>query len=120
MRERMRRELLKPETGFFDLKQDAGGIVDIEFLVQYLVLFNAWEHRELLRWTDNVRLLETLKETGIIDDYSAHILKVAYLTYRGTVHQHNLQEKPAKVSENRFLGLRKNVETIWKNIMKAP
>lgn len=120
MRERIRRELLKPETGFFDVKQDTGGIVDIEFLVQYLVLFNSWEYRELLRWTDNVRLLETLNETGIIDDYSAHILKVTYLTYRATVHQLNLQEKPAKVSEDRFRGLRKNVEAIWKNIMKAP
>ncbi|MBW1747313.1 MAG: bifunctional [glutamate--ammonia ligase]-adenylyl-L-tyrosine phosphorylase/[glutamate--ammonia-ligase] adenylyltransferase [Deltaproteobacteria bacterium] len=119
MRERMRRELLKPETGFFDLKQDIGGIVDIEFLVQYLVLLNSWKYRELLRWTDTVRLLETLNETGIIDGYIAHILKVGYLTYRATVHQHNLQEKSAKVSEDRFRGLRKNVEEIWENIMKT-
>ena len=119
MRERMRRELLKPVTGFFDLKQDTGGIVDIEFLVQYLVLFNSWEYRELLKWTDNVRLLETLNKMGIIDDYVAHILKIAYLTYRATVHQLNLQEKPAKVSENRFRDLRKNVEEIWENIMEA-
>ncbi len=41
MRERMRKELLKPRAGHFDLKQDPGGIVDIEFLVQYLVLLNA-------------------------------------------------------------------------------
>jgi glutamate-ammonia-ligase adenylyltransferase len=119
MRERMRRELLRPETGLFDLKQDAGGIVDIEFLVQYLVLLNSREYRGLLRWTDTVRLLETLNETDIIDDYIAHILKVAYLTYRATVHQLNLQEKPAKVSGNRFRGLRKNVDEIWKNIMEA-
>jgi len=119
MRERIRKELLSPESGFFDLKQDVGGIVDIEFLVQYLVLLNSWKYRELLKWTDTVRLLETLNETGIIDGYIAHILKVGYLTYRATVHQHNLQEKPAKVSEDRFCGLRKNVKDIWKNIMKA-
>ncbi len=119
MRERIRKELLSPGSGFFDLKQDVGGIVDIEFMVQYLVLLNSWKYRELLKWTDTVRLLETLNETGIIDGYIAHILKVGYLTYRATVHQHNLQEKPAKVSENRFCGLRKNVEDIWKNIMKA-
>ena len=119
MRERIRKELLSPESGFFDLKQDVGGIVDIEFLVQYLVLLNSWKYRELLKWTDIVWLLETLNETGIINGYIAHILKVGYLTYRATVHQHNLQEKPAKVSENRFCGLRKNVKDIWKNIMKA-
>jgi len=44
MRERMRQELLKPAAGFFDLKQDTGAMVDIEFLVQYLVLLNSHKH----------------------------------------------------------------------------
>jgi glutamate-ammonia-ligase adenylyltransferase len=118
MRERMRKELSSPDPKLFDLKQDTGGIVDIEFLVQYLVLLRSCEYKELLRWTDIVRLLETLKETGIINNHVAHILKVAYLTYRSAVHQLSLQEKPAKVPESKFRGLRENVGQIWKDIME--
>ena len=44
MRARMRRELSQSAAGQFDIKQDAGGIADIEFLVQYLVLAAAHEH----------------------------------------------------------------------------
>ncbi len=117
MRERLRKELSNTEPGLFDLKQDTGGIVDIEFLVQYLVLLKSFEYKELLKWTDIVRLLETLKETGIINDQVAHILKVAYLTYRSAVHQFSLQEKPAKAPEIKFFGMRENVRQIWKEIM---
>jgi [glutamine synthetase] adenylyltransferase / [glutamine synthetase]-adenylyl-L-tyrosine phosphorylase len=109
MRERMRKEHLKPEKGVFDLKQDSGGIVDIEFIVQYLVLLKSADHIELTRWTDNVRILQTLAETKIIDDYTAHFLKEAYLTYRLTAHRLSLQEKPAKVEASRFSDLRKQV-----------
>jgi len=118
MRERMRKELSSTDPGLFDLKQDTGGIVDIEFLVQYLVLLKSCEYKELLKWTDIVRLLETLKETRIINDPVAHILKVAYLTYRSAVHQFSLQEKPAKAPETKFRGMRENVSQTWKDIME--
>jgi glutamate-ammonia-ligase adenylyltransferase len=118
MRERMRKELSNPDPKLFDLKQDTGGIVDIEFLVQYLVLLRSCEYKELLKWTDIVRLLETLKETGIIGDQVAHILKFAYLTYRSAVHQFSLQEKPAKAPESKFRGMRENIGQIWKDIME--
>ncbi|MFH2219763.1 MAG: bifunctional [glutamate--ammonia ligase]-adenylyl-L-tyrosine phosphorylase/[glutamate--ammonia-ligase] adenylyltransferase [Pseudomonadota bacterium] len=117
MRERMRRELLNPEPGLFDLKQDAGGIVDIEFLVQHLVLLNSCKFSDLLTWTDNVRILETLIETGVLDKNAAAVLKEAYLTFRASVHRLNLQGKPSKVPENRFPGLRKSIEEIWADIM---
>jgi glutamate-ammonia-ligase adenylyltransferase len=113
MRDRMRRELSNPEPELFDLKQGKGGIVDIEFLVQYLVLLNSSKYNELTRWTDTVRLLETLNQTGIIDADVAHLLKEAYLTFRAAVHQLNLQERPPKVPETKFRGLRENVEKVW-------
>jgi len=43
--------------------------------------------------------------------------QVAYLTYRSTVHQLSLQEKPAKVPENKYRGLRENVKKIWDDFM---
>lgn len=113
MRERMRKELSKPVPGTFNLKQDKGGIVDIEFMVQYLVLLKAHEYPELLNWTDNVRLLQTLAETGIIDEYTAYFLREAYLIYRASVHRLSLQEKGPMVPEDKFRDLRKKVQEIW-------
>jgi glutamate-ammonia-ligase adenylyltransferase len=117
MRNRMRKELLKPEAGMFDLKQDTGAMVDIEFLVQYLVLLKSYEYPGLLPWTDNVRLIQTLITTGAIDEYTAHILKHAYLIYRAAAHQASLQEKPAKVPQEKFSHLRSRVEKIWNTFL---
>ncbi|RPH50894.1 MAG: bifunctional [glutamate--ammonia ligase]-adenylyl-L-tyrosine phosphorylase/[glutamate--ammonia-ligase] adenylyltransferase [Desulfobacteraceae bacterium] len=121
MREKMRKEHLKPDPDLFDIKQDTGGIVDIEFLVQYLVLLKSNKHNELTKWTDNVRILQTLAETKIIDNYTAHFLKEAYLTYRLTAHRLSLQEKPAKVEASRFSNLREQVINIWDRLItKCP
>jgi glutamate-ammonia-ligase adenylyltransferase len=117
MRQRMRQELLKPEAGIFDLKQDTGGMVDIEFLVQYLVLLKSHEYPALLQWTDNVRLIQTLITTGAIDEYTAHILKHAYLIYRAAAHQASLQEKPARAPEEKFSHLRHRVKKIWNTFL---
>ena len=113
MRELMRKELFRHEAGVFDLKQGAGGIVDIEFLVQYLMLLRSNEHKKLIKWTDNVRIIRALLETGIIDGYTAHVLRHAYLVYRSLGHQLSLQEKPAKIPENDFLDLREKIKEIW-------
>jgi glutamate-ammonia-ligase adenylyltransferase len=115
MRERMRRQLLKPQKAIFDLKQDTGAMVDIEFLVQYLVLLKSHDFPALLRWTDNVRLIQTLIETGAMDEYTAHVLKHAYLIYRAAAHQLSLQEKPTTVPHDKFVRLRQRVKHIWKS-----
>lgn len=99
MRERLRRERVESDNAGFDLKQGRGGIVDIEFLVQYLVLRHASEHPELTLWTDNVRLLETLVLEKILLQKDASILKDAYLNFRRAIHHLNLGEK----GENRAL-----------------
>jgi glutamate-ammonia-ligase adenylyltransferase len=117
MRERMRKELLKPEDGVLDLKQDPGAMVDIEFLVQYLVLLHSHKYTDLLKWTDNVRLIQALIETGAMDEYTAHILKHAYLIYRAAAHQLSLQEKPAKVPRQEFSHLQKRVQEIWQSFI---
>ncbi len=118
MRERMRKELLKPQAGVFDLKQDVGAMVDIEFLVQFLVLQNSHKHPGLLQWTDNVRLLQTLMETGTMDEVTAHQLKHAYLIYRAVAHQLSLQEKPATVSRAKFDRLQKRVAEIYQSVFE--
>ncbi len=114
MRGRMRDNHPVPPAGMFDLKQSPGGIVDIEFLVQYLVLLHAHQHAELVRWTDNVRLLDTLAETEIIEASSAVFLKKAYLNYRAAVHRLNLQEAPALVPEEEIRNDSDRVGHLWR------
>jgi glutamate-ammonia-ligase adenylyltransferase len=117
MRNRLRKEQSTSDPSIFDLKQDTGGIVDIEFLVQYLVLLKAYEHNELSKWTDNVRILDTLSETGVLKDRTARLIKDAFLTYRAAVHALNLQEKQAVVPASRFRRLRETVQGIWDDVI---
>ena len=116
MRRRMRQELLKTDPANYDLKQGIGGMVDIEFLVQYLVLRHSENFAGLTVWTDNVRLLQALSQTGIIHENTAHLLKHAYLIYRAVAHQLSLQEAPAQISPDKYIRLRKRVTEIWQNI----
>jgi glutamate-ammonia-ligase adenylyltransferase len=102
MRERMRRQRLKYEPGLFDLKQGRGGIVDIEFIVQYLVLRHACDHPDVLEWTDNIRLLQALSVDALISGEESSILQNAYVTMRKTIHRLTLQERSANVDENQF------------------
>ncbi len=113
MRDRIRKEHDTPEEGIFNIKHGKGGIIDIEFLVQYLLLLNAKKYNEIVVWSDNVRQLETLSSTGILDEKSSNFLKKAYLTYRSEVHKLSLQEKPAIVYENRFADIREKIIEIW-------
>ena len=114
----MKKELLAPEPGLFDLKQGTGGMVDIEFLVQYLVLLESHRRPEILEWTDNVRLIRSLAAAGIIDEITAYFLRKAYLIYRSMGHKLSLREKPAKVPEDRFVELRERVTAAWRRYVE--
>nr|WP_320016258.1 bifunctional [glutamate--ammonia ligase]-adenylyl-L-tyrosine phosphorylase/[glutamate--ammonia-ligase] adenylyltransferase [uncultured Desulfobacter sp.] len=102
MREKMRLQRLKYEPGLFNLKQGRGGIVDIEFLVQYLVLRHACDHPDVLEWTDNIRLLEALSVDALISGEESGILQNAYVAMRKTIHRLTLQERSADVDEDLF------------------
>jgi glutamate-ammonia-ligase adenylyltransferase len=113
MRERMRESRLSTQPDQIDIKEDVGAIVDIEFIVQYLILQHAASHPEIIRWTDNVRLLQTLAETGIIDRVTAYRLRQAYLIYRSVAHRLNLQEQSTVIHGHRFDHLRAMVGQFW-------
>ncbi len=120
MRERMRSELGSRRAKAFDLKQDAGGIADIEFMVQYCVLRWAAHYPELLRWTDNIRLLDTLSDSGLMAAADATFLSDSYRAYRAEVHRLTLQEAPAKLSSEQFKAQRAEVVRIWRALMETP
>ncbi|MEN8211686.1 MAG: bifunctional [glutamate--ammonia ligase]-adenylyl-L-tyrosine phosphorylase/[glutamate--ammonia-ligase] adenylyltransferase, partial [Thermodesulfobacteriota bacterium] len=113
MRERMRKDRLKFKKDFFDLKQSRGGIVDIEFLVQYLILKNAHDNPDITAWTDNIRLLESLDIEGVISGHKSEQLQKAYVVMRKAVHRLNLQEKSQQVAANQFSEITNSVKEIY-------
>jgi glutamate-ammonia-ligase adenylyltransferase len=117
MRERMRESRLEANPDQFDIKEDVGAIVDIEFLVQYLTLQHAADHPEIIRWTDNVRLLQALAGAGIIDGVTAYRLRQAYLIFRAVGHRLNLQERSTLVDRHRFEHLRDMVRGFWRQVL---
>ncbi|MFO1467262.1 MAG: bifunctional [glutamate--ammonia ligase]-adenylyl-L-tyrosine phosphorylase/[glutamate--ammonia-ligase] adenylyltransferase [Steroidobacteraceae bacterium] len=114
MRARMRSELSKAQRGQFDIKQDAGGIADIEFLVQYWVLAHAREHPELLDWPDNIRQLDSLAKTGILDQDTADWLAQTYREFRGVLHRLSLEGDGERVVDAApFEASRQRIRQIW-------
>lgn len=98
MRQKMRAHLgSKPTQTWFHLKYDDGGMVDIEFMVQYFVLVWSQTHDELLRATDNVSLLDTVATLGLIAPQDAQTLQATYLTYRAETHRRALQQQDIKI-----------------------
>ncbi|EDL51868.1 bifunctional glutamine-synthetase adenylyltransferase/deadenyltransferase [Vibrio mediterranei AK1] len=90
MREKMRDHLGGKKAGRFMLKQDAGGITDIEFLAQYLVLQYSHDKPKLTRWSDNVRIFESMMSQGVMEEEQAMALTHAYTTLRDEIHHRNL------------------------------
>jgi glutamate-ammonia-ligase adenylyltransferase len=118
MREKMRENLDTKSTEKFDLKQSAGGIVDIEFMVQFGVLANAAKSADLTIFTDNVRLLESLQMQNVISETDANVLKNAYCAYRDAGHKRVLQGDNAIIEAGNFVGLREQVSQIWQKKME--
>ncbi len=113
MRLRMRRELSESKPGQFDIKQDAGGIADIEFLVQYWVLAAACDFPQLLDTTDNIRQLESLARVGVLDAGIAEWLKDAYIGYRSVLHRQTLEGGQRVVEAAPHAQTRARVREIW-------
>ena len=97
----------------FDIKQDAGGIVDIEFMVQYAALAWSREHPALLRYTDNIRILEGLEQARLMAQADANLLREAYKAYRSVAHRLALQKQAAVIAGDQFIAERREVMRMW-------
>ncbi|MFJ5339233.1 bifunctional [glutamate--ammonia ligase]-adenylyl-L-tyrosine phosphorylase/[glutamate--ammonia-ligase] adenylyltransferase [Pectobacterium sp. CHL-2024] len=113
MREKMRQHLANKDKALFDIKTDAGGITDIEFIAQYLMLRYAAQEPRLTRWSDNVRILELMAQYGVMEESEANALKLAYVTMRNELHHLALQELSGRVSKDRFVAEREQVLVSW-------
>ncbi|WP_336997627.1 bifunctional [glutamate--ammonia ligase]-adenylyl-L-tyrosine phosphorylase/[glutamate--ammonia-ligase] adenylyltransferase [Leclercia sp. M50] len=120
MREKMRAHLGNKHRDRFDIKADEGGITDIEFITQYLVLRDAHAKPKLTRWSDNVRILELLAQNDIMDEQEALALTRAYTTLRDELHHLALQEQPGHLPLDCFNAERELVRACWQKWLVEP
>jgi glutamate-ammonia-ligase adenylyltransferase len=105
----------------FDLKHDPGGMVDVEFAVQYLVLGHAHAHRELTRNAGNIALLGLAATLGLLPANLAAAAADAYRDYRKLQHQIRLQgARAARVDPAPQAERRAAVDRLWLQVFGAP
>jgi glutamate-ammonia-ligase adenylyltransferase len=116
----MRRKMLAGHpnpTSEFDLKHDPGGMVDVEFAVQYLVLAHAHDHAALTRNAGNIALLALAAELGLIDPALAGAAADAYRDYRRLQHQIRLTgARHARVDPQTQAERRAAVTAVWRHV----
>ena len=113
MRKRMRDANVNPGV-LFDLKQDEGGMIDIEFIVQYLVLRHASQYPQLTANAGNIALLKLSGELGLIDPGLAAEAASAYRAMRRLQHQVRLQGQEKARVDPQLLGRHPDaVRRLW-------
>jgi glutamate-ammonia-ligase adenylyltransferase len=118
MREKMRLHLDQSSAAEFDLKHGPGGVVDIEFIVQFGCLAYAHRQAEAFRYTDNLRLLDALAEVGWLKRSEAHFLQETYLEFRTSLHRLALEEQAGLVPQDAFREERAEVVRLWRRLLE--
>jgi glutamate-ammonia-ligase adenylyltransferase len=117
MRNRMRNELSRAGPGEFDLKQDPGGIADIEFLAQYWALAWVGEYPPVAMYSDTIRQLESVASADLVPQSRIDILARAYRDYRTCLHHRALEGKSAILAASEFQSERAAIVKIWDEVM---
>ena len=117
MRERMRKELSKARDSQFDIKQDAGGVADVEFLAQYWALRWAKEYPPIVMFSDTIRQLESVASADLVPQVTVDLLIVAYQAYRVRTHHLSLMNEKPIVDGTEFATERAAVTRIWNRAM---
>jgi glutamate-ammonia-ligase adenylyltransferase len=117
MRERMRKELSKSDSEHFDIKQDAGGVADIEFLAQYWALWWAKDYPPVVMFSDTIRQLESVASADLVPQATVDVLTGAYRAFRGRSHHLSLAGAEAIVPDAEFGTERAAVTHIWNEAM---
>lgn len=118
MRGRMRQELDRTTADRFDLKHGPGGIVDIEFMVQFMVLRWSGTREVLLQSTATLGLLEAIGGIGMLPGPDVEALSGAYRVLRERINHRVLQDAPALVGQDELVPERTAVCRIWQALME--
>ncbi len=104
------------KSGLFDLKHDPGGLIDVEFVVQYLVLGHAWQYDELTGNKGNIALLAMAAERSLIPTDLAEAVRNAYREYRRLQHGLRLNNQPGRVDPAAVATMAAAVRALWKHV----
>ena len=115
----MRENLSKAKPGQFDLKQDPGGVADLEFLVQFWMLKWADRYPEIVTFSDNIRQLESLASGNLVPQSRVDFLVDTYRKYRHRLHRLSLDGAKNIVSADEFVEERRGMIEIWEEAMSA-
>ncbi|MDP3294142.1 MAG: bifunctional [glutamate--ammonia ligase]-adenylyl-L-tyrosine phosphorylase/[glutamate--ammonia-ligase] adenylyltransferase [Nevskia sp.] len=117
MRAKMRVSLDKRTAGKWDVKQGSGGLIDAEFLTQYLCLRDGHQDARLIEYTDNWRQLEALADAGRITAEQKDSLLSATRAYRGWLHRRALQQADGLADQADFAEARAAVAALWQQLV---
>lgn len=106
------------DSGYFHLKQDAGGLVDIEFIAQFGVLICALKNSALIQLTATRKILMQLSGCGLLSESQAECLYAAYRDYRTCGHQRALQQLSSRVNDPAIKKLSEKVSAIWQDVLQ--
>ena len=104
----------------FDVKHSPGGMIDVEFVMQYLILANAAQHPELTDNAGNIALLERAEVAGLLPAGVGHAAASAYRAMRRVQHQARLNEEPTHVGPLDLQNERGAVLQLWHTVFDAP
>jgi [glutamine synthetase] adenylyltransferase / [glutamine synthetase]-adenylyl-L-tyrosine phosphorylase len=101
-----------------DPKHSIGGIVDLEFISQYLVLAYATNNPSLFQYSDNIRVLDAAADCGLLTQQQVSQLQQAYQLLRGAGHRHTLA--PATLpTDDSLLQAKQQVEQVWQQLFNS-
>ena len=115
MREKVR--AARPVKGdLFDVKHSAGGMMDVEFAVQYLVLAHSGAHADLLDNVGNIALLHRAEAAGLLSAGAGAAAADAYRELRRAQHRARLDEQPTQVPPDTMAAQRDAVLALWQAV----
>ncbi|WP_084723700.1 bifunctional [glutamate--ammonia ligase]-adenylyl-L-tyrosine phosphorylase/[glutamate--ammonia-ligase] adenylyltransferase [Thalassomonas viridans] len=117
MRNKMRSHLDKSNEDKADIKQAPGGLVDIEFLAQYLVLLFSHDYPQIADYSDNIRIFEQLHKAGILDAGQSQLLIKTYCRLRDLGHRAVLQNEPQLISKQEFNIYAPDIIKLWQRFL---
>ncbi|MFA5826585.1 MAG: DUF294 nucleotidyltransferase-like domain-containing protein, partial [Gallionellaceae bacterium] len=106
------------KSALFDIKHDSGGMVDIEFMVQFLVLAHAAAHPELTANSGNLALLKVAASLHLIEQESSDAVRDIYRNLRRLQHQMRLNNQALCRVEQGTIDIAP-VQALWKKLLGA-
>jgi [glutamine synthetase] adenylyltransferase / [glutamine synthetase]-adenylyl-L-tyrosine phosphorylase len=106
--------------GRFDVKHSPGGMVDVEFVMQYLVLAQSAQHPEMRVNLGNIKLLHRAEKAGLLPPGMGEAAALSYRSLRKIQHQARLDEVPTQIDAEQEPGEAAAVHALWEHVLGSP